>query len=186
MSLEGIWEKNKLVKITRKIEEGTIMTEFKRNGANTIASNRIPVYVGEFVYDEWKESFTRNGIGYLIDEESRIATRECEWKDGVEVSGRDLIDGWYTRSLFPVYFIILMHKSHCISHCFVDQIEIKLYIHSFIIEFISKIPSTTLLNPLFCLLYCNSYPRFHSMNYYSFSAISFSRLKIDYYCADKE
>ena len=44
--LEGIWK---------------IMTEFKRNGNNIIASNRIPVYVGEFVYDESKESFIRNG-----------------------------------------------------------------------------------------------------------------------------
>ena len=60
--------------------------------------NRIPVFVGEFIYDEEKESFVRNGRGYWIDEETRIATREVEWKDGVEVSGRDLYDGWYTQS----------------------------------------------------------------------------------------
>ena len=53
MLLEGIWKGNKLVEIIRKIE-GTIMIEFKRNGNNTIASNRIPVFVGEFVYDEEK------------------------------------------------------------------------------------------------------------------------------------
>ena len=100
MLLEGIWKGNKLVEIIRKIE-GTIMIEFKRNGDNTIASNRIPVFVGEFVYDEEKESFIRNGRGYWIDEETRIATREVEWKDGVEVSGRDLYDGWYTRSTAP-------------------------------------------------------------------------------------
>ena len=97
MMLEGIWKGNKLVEIIRKIE-GNIMTEFKRNGNNTIASNRIPVFIGEFVYDESKESFIRNGRGYWIDEETRIATREVEWKDGVEVSGRDLYDGWYTQS----------------------------------------------------------------------------------------
>ena len=97
MMLEGIWKGNKLVEIIRKIE-GNIMTEFKRNGNNTKASNRIPVYVGEFAYDEEKESFIRNGRGYWIDEETRIATREVEWKDGVEVSGRDLYDGWYTQS----------------------------------------------------------------------------------------
>ena len=50
MLLEGIWKGNKLVQIIRKIE-GTNMIEFKRNGNNTIASNRIPLYVGEFVYD---------------------------------------------------------------------------------------------------------------------------------------
>ena len=101
MLLEGIWKGNKLVEIIRKIE-GTIMIEFKRNGNNTIASNRIPLYVGEFVYDEEKESFIRNGRGYWIDEETRIATREVEWKDGVEVSGRDLYDGWYTCSTKPI------------------------------------------------------------------------------------
>ena len=37
------------MEIIRKIEKGTIMIEFKRNGNNTIASNRIPVFVGEFV-----------------------------------------------------------------------------------------------------------------------------------------
>ena len=100
MLLEGIWKRNKLVEIIRKIE-GNIMTEFKRNGDNTVVSHRIPVYVGEFVYDEEKESFIRNGRGYWIDEETRIATREVEWKDGVEVSGRDLYDGWYTRPTKP-------------------------------------------------------------------------------------
>ena len=54
------------------------MIEFKRNGDNTIASNRIPVFVEEFVYDEEKESFIRNGRGYWIDEETRIVTREVE------------------------------------------------------------------------------------------------------------
>ena len=94
----------------------TIMIEFKRNGDNTIASNRTPVFVGEFVYDEEKESFIRKGRGYWIDEETRIATRKVEWKDGVEVSGRNLYDGWYTRfSLFLPSFSILMVESHCIS-----------------------------------------------------------------------
>ena len=105
MPLMELLEKgNKLVEIIRKIE-GTIMIEFKRNGDNTIASNRIPVFVGEFVYDEEKESFIRNGRGYWIDEETRIATREVEWKDGVEVSGRDLVDGWYTR-FFTISFFL--------------------------------------------------------------------------------
>ncbi|CBK23057.2 uncharacterized protein [Blastocystis hominis] len=105
MLLEGIWKENKLVEIIRKIE-GTIMTEFKRNGNNTIASNRIPLYVDEFVYDESKESFLRNGRGYWIDEETRIATREVKWKDGVEVSGRDLYDGWHIHSLTQYYLFI--------------------------------------------------------------------------------
>ena len=95
MLLEGMWKNNKLVQIIRKIE-GTIMIEFKENGDNTSAINRIPIYVGGFIYDQEKESFIRNGRGSWIDEITRIATREVEWKDGVEVSGRNLYDGWYT------------------------------------------------------------------------------------------
>ena len=91
------------------------MIEFKRNGNNTIASNQIPLYVGEFVYDESKESFLRNGRGYWIDEETRIATREVEWKDGVEVSGRDLYDGWHIHSFTQYYLFILYY-------CYVNHI----------------------------------------------------------------
>ena len=102
-----MFKENGWKSILRKVDSGFIMIEFKRNGDNTIASNRIPVYVGEFVYDEEKESFIRNGRGYWIDEETRIATREVEWKDGVEVSGRDLVDGWYTR--FVTFFLPFLY-----------------------------------------------------------------------------
>ena len=67
--------------------------------------------MGEFVYDESKESFLRNGRGYWIDEETRIATREVEWKDGVEVSGRDLYDGWYTQSTKPKPKLLLLQNA---------------------------------------------------------------------------
>ena len=102
------------------------MIEFKRNGNNTIASNRIPVFVGEFVYDEEKESFIRNGRGYWIDEETRIVTREVEWKDGVEEICT--MDGTLAFSLFLPSFSILMVESHCISYCFVNHIKTKLFI----------------------------------------------------------
>ena len=94
MRLEGMWKKNNLVEIIRKIE-GNSMIEFKRNGNNVLVSDRIPVYIGEFRYDESSESFIRNGVGYCIDEETRIAYREVEWKDGSEVCGKELFDGWY-------------------------------------------------------------------------------------------
>ena len=94
MRLEGMWKKNNLVEIIRKIE-GNSMIEFKRNGNNVLVSDRIPMYIGEFRYDESSESFIRNGVGYCIDEETRIAYREVEWKDGSEVCGKELFDGWY-------------------------------------------------------------------------------------------
>ena len=76
------------------------MTELKRNGKDSLDPvKRIPIYVGGFRYDEDTETFTREGKGCLIDEKTGIATRECEWKDGKEVSGVDLNDGWYNLAL---------------------------------------------------------------------------------------
>ena len=93
MVLEGIWSNGTLIEVIRCFN-GDTMTELKRNGKDSLDPvKRIPIYVGGFHYDEDTETFTREGKGYLFDEESRIATRECEWKDGKEVSGRDLIDG---------------------------------------------------------------------------------------------
>ena len=95
MILEGIWSKGELIEIIR-LFDGDTMTELKRNGADSLDPlKRIPVYVGGFHYDEDNETFVREGVGCLIDEKTRIATRECEWRDGKEVSGVNLRDGWY-------------------------------------------------------------------------------------------
>ena len=37
--------------------------------------------------------FSREGIGCLIDTQSGMATRECEWKDGAEVGKVHLYGG---------------------------------------------------------------------------------------------
>ena len=96
--LEGIWKNGTLIEVIRCFNEDT-MTELKRNGKDSVDPvKRIPIYVGGFRYDEDTETFVREDKGCLIDEETGIATRECEWKDGKEASGRDLFDGWYTRS----------------------------------------------------------------------------------------
>ena len=95
MILEGIWSKGELIEIIR-LFDGDTMTELKRNGADSLDPlKRIPIYVGGFHYDEDNETFVREGVGCLIDEKTRIATRECEWRDGKEVSGVNLRDGWY-------------------------------------------------------------------------------------------
>ena len=95
MALEGIWSKGRLIEVIRCFN-GDTMTELKRNGSDSLdPTKRIPIYVGGYRYDEDNETFVREGKGCLIDEESGLATRECEWKDGKEVSGRDLHGGWY-------------------------------------------------------------------------------------------
>ena len=95
---EGIWSNNKLIEITR-LFNGKTMTELKRNGADSLdPQKRIPTYVGEFRYDEVTETFYREGKGCLIDEKTGIAYRESVWKDGTEVSGINLNQGWYNAA----------------------------------------------------------------------------------------
>ena len=92
-SVEGIWKRDSLVEV-RRIFEDDVMIEFKREGDNLCSYHRIPVYIGGFCYDNSTEKFYRDGVGCIIDEKTGIATREGEWKDGEEISGRDLSDGW--------------------------------------------------------------------------------------------
>ena len=93
--VEGIWSRGRLIEVIRCFN-GDTMTELKRNGSDSLdPTKRIPIYMGGFRYDEDNETFVREGKGCLIDEKSGIATRECEWKDGVEVSGVNLKEGKY-------------------------------------------------------------------------------------------
>ena len=95
MVVEGIWSKGRLIEVIRCFN-GDTMTELKRNRSDSLdPTKRIPIYVGGFRYDEDNETFVREGKGCLIDVKTGIATRECEWKDGKEVSGVDLYGGWY-------------------------------------------------------------------------------------------
>ena len=97
--VEGMWSKGRLIEVIRCFN-GDTMTELKRNGSDSLdPTKRIPMYVGGFRYDEDNETFVREGKGCLIDEKSGIATRECEWKDGVEVSGVNLKEGKYDPKL---------------------------------------------------------------------------------------
>ena len=96
--VEGIWSKGALNEVIRCFN-GDTMTELKRNGSASLdPMKRIPMYVDGFRYDEDNEQFIREGVGCLIDEKSGVVTRECEWKDGKEVSGINLNNGWYNPS----------------------------------------------------------------------------------------
>ena len=99
VAVEGMWS-NGILKEVIRCFNGDTMTELKRNGADSLdPTKRIPIYVGGYRYDEDNERFLREGKGCLIDEKTGIATRECEWKDGKEVSGMNLIHGWYNYPL---------------------------------------------------------------------------------------
>ena len=99
MIAEGIWSKRNLIEEIRCFNGG-VMTELKRNESDSLdPMKRIPIYVGGFRYDEDNETFVREGKGCLIDERTGIAIRECEWINGVEENGVDLIEGWYNPNL---------------------------------------------------------------------------------------
>ena len=97
MVIEGIWSNGALIEIIR-LFDGDTMTEFKRNGKESLdPTRRIPIYMGGFYYDEDSEAFIREGKGCLIDAESGVAYRECEWKDGKEMNGLKIYDGWFNQ-----------------------------------------------------------------------------------------
>ena len=95
--LEGVWNNGELCKVL-KIFDKDVMTEFADKGDTTQCISRVPVYIGGYCYDESVGTFVRNGIGCLIDENTRIAYREGEWEKGVEISGTNLANGWYESS----------------------------------------------------------------------------------------
>ena len=107
---EGVFVNNRLDRFL-KILDGNEMIELYDTGNNLDVVNQIPIYVGGYTVDENDGLIKRNGLGYLIDGNSRIAVRECIYECGKEVSGIDLIDGWYHKNLkhpipvqrYPIY-----------------------------------------------------------------------------------
>ena len=95
---EGVFKNNKLVRLL-KIFEGNEMIELADNGNNVDVANQIPIYVGGYIIDENDGSFKRNGLGYLIDENKRIAARECIYESGKELNEKYIFDGWYRKKL---------------------------------------------------------------------------------------
>ena len=90
---EGLWEGGKLNRIIR-LFKGKIMTEFCNTDDNSKVSSRVPIYYGEYQYDEVHNSFIRHGNGSLINVKG-IADRKGRWKNGIQTEFRQLIDGWY-------------------------------------------------------------------------------------------
>ena len=120
--VEGIWRNGTLIEVIRCFN-GDVMTELKPNGSDSLdPTKRIPIYMGGFRYDENNETFVREGVGCLIDEKTGIASRECEWKDGKELSGVDLADGWYHSISNHVFTTVTESTSF-------STVDVKLVIH---------------------------------------------------------
>ena len=94
LKYEGYWNKGELMKIVREFKEDE-MIEYEVYCNDVL--NRIPVYIGG--YSNVNGEFKRNGMGYLIDRKNGTAIRECVYKNGKEVNGIDLFDGWYVKGM---------------------------------------------------------------------------------------
>ena len=94
LKLEGVWECNKLKSITRIFEDDNKMIEFKSTTSNLELHEQIPIYVGGYKYNELHNTCSRDGKGFLINEDG-VATMEGEWKNGIETERTVMKNGWY-------------------------------------------------------------------------------------------
>ena len=94
MKYEGYWNKGELMRIVREFKGDEMIEYVAYNNIDVL--NRIPLYVGE--YNIVNGEFKRNGIGYLLDKNG-TAMRECIYKNGEELNGIGLFNGWYVKAV---------------------------------------------------------------------------------------
>ena len=94
LKLEGVWECNELKSITRIFEDDNKMIEFKSTTSNLELHEQIPIYVGGYKYNELHNTCSRDGKGFLINEDG-VATMEGEWENGIETERTVMKNGWY-------------------------------------------------------------------------------------------
>ena len=100
--IEGYWSKDKLIRMIREFDaENNQMIEYDENDSSLELLKRIPIYIGGYCMDNGK--YVRNGVGYLIDKESRTALRESEWENGEEKKYiATFYKGWHVVGKKPV------------------------------------------------------------------------------------
>ena len=91
--LEGIWFHDELLRIIH-VFYGKQMIELRKNRKNTDLIFQVPIYVGEYYYNETTNTCYRHGIGYLLSSDGS-AYKKGEWENGIEKSTTTLINGWY-------------------------------------------------------------------------------------------
>lgn len=99
--LYGVFKKNALVHLLKQFEEERMIEYAEDDSENVFCVfNRRPIYVGGYRYDEASEQYLRDGLGYEIDVDSGIASRESMWSNGerLDASSCRLNGGWYEQS----------------------------------------------------------------------------------------
>ena len=93
VKLIGVWENDKLRQVIKEFD-GKEMIEYADGRDNMDITRRIPLYIGGYAYDEETDEYVRNGQGSVLNTNGK-AIHEGIWKNGVEISGTDLFEGWY-------------------------------------------------------------------------------------------
>ena len=79
------------------------MIEFRSTVNNLKLSERIPIYVGEYQYNEFYNTCFRSGYGFIVNEDG-VAISAGKWENGVETEVTTMKNGWYNVEENPQIF----------------------------------------------------------------------------------
>ena len=96
-SIEGYWERDKLVHIIRGFNATKKTVIEYAAGDNIKPWNRVPIYIGGYSITD--NIIKRHGVGHLINIKSRMAICEVQYDQGKVTKEVDLSEGWYKSIL---------------------------------------------------------------------------------------
>ena len=96
-SIEGYWERDKLVHIIREFNATKKTVIEYAAGDNIKPWNRVPIYIGGYSITD--NIIKRHGVGHLINIKSRMAICEVQYDQGKVTKEVDLSEGWYKSIL---------------------------------------------------------------------------------------
>lgn len=95
----GIYRNDSLFQIIHSFtKDGKMITFQTEDGiSNVEIQDRYPIYSGGCCYCEEDGIYVRDGVGYVLDKSSGIATSEEVWNRGIQGSRRKLYNGLYKK-----------------------------------------------------------------------------------------
>lgn len=101
----AFYKNDKVYRYIQEFDEDDTMTEYEPlDESNSSLTERVPVYVGGYIFDEVQCKYLRHGNGYLIDAKTGMACAEGVWEKGEFVSDTDIpiTNGWYVENQLPL------------------------------------------------------------------------------------
>ena len=96
-SIEGYWERDKLVHIIREFNATKKTVIEYAAGDNIKPWNRVPIYIGGYSITD--NIIIRHGVGHLINIKSGMAICEVQYDQGKVTKEINLCEGWYKSIL---------------------------------------------------------------------------------------